>query len=397
MKLLEILEVLRNGIVVKQNFENRGYPVTRIATISDGVIDGEKVGYADISEIQVKKYRLQFGDILFSHINSVDHIGKTAIYKGKPEILIHGMNLLLLRAKKDVISPDFLHFYLRSKAVRALWKIRAKRAVNQASLNQTNISQLDVPVPNRKIQDKVVSILLKAEKIKQKREQANLITNKILQTVFLQMFGDSSHSHKKWKITTIGEISHVVRGSSPRPKGDPTYYGGKIHRLMIADITRDGSPVYPKIDFLTEEGAAKSRPVKKGTVVIAVSGNVGLAAIVGVDCCIHDGFVGLLNLRDDVNPIFLREYLESIRLINLAKSAGAIWKNLTTSEIKEIEVPLPPLSLQNRFSFLAEKLADLKRKQKDSATESNELMNSLMSKAFKGELLFDGSSEKRYL
>lgn len=60
-----------------------------------------------------------------------------------------------------------------------------------------------------------------------------------------------------WGIGKLGDLSEIVRGASPRPKGDPKYYGGSVPRLMISDVTRDGKYVTPKTDFLTEEGAKK--------------------------------------------------------------------------------------------------------------------------------------------
>ena len=104
------------------------------------------------------------------------------------------------------------------------------------------------------------------------------------------------------KLVSIKELSTVVRGSSPRPKGDPRYYGGNIPRLMVTDVTRDGMYVTPKIDFLTEEGSKKSRPMLKGDLIIAVSGNPGEPTILCVDACIHDGFVGLREL--DITKVY---------------------------------------------------------------------------------------------
>ena len=104
------------------------------------------------------------------------------------------------------------------------------------------------------------------------------------------------------KFITIEDVATVVRGSSPRPQGDIRYYGGNIPRLMVSDVTRDGMYVTPKIDFLTEEGATKSRPMKKGDFIIAVSGDPGEPCILSVDACIHDGFVGFRNL--DISKVF---------------------------------------------------------------------------------------------
>src|SRR5258706_164808 len=103
---------------------------------------------------------------------------------------------------------------------------------------------------------------------------------------------------KPWPTKRVEEICNLVRGSSPRPKGDSRFFGGPIPRLMIEDITRDGWLVTPRVDSLTELGATMSRPVKAGTIVMAVSGNIGLCAQLAVDACIHDGFVAFKELRE---------------------------------------------------------------------------------------------------
>ena len=115
---------------------------------------------------------------------------------------------------------------------------------------------------------------------------------------------------------------------------------------MVADITRDGMYSTPQIDSLTVEGAAKSRPMKKGDVVIAVSGNPGLPTILAVDACIHDGFVGLRDISENVNRVYLYYMLLSQHSINGLQSVGAIFRNLTTHQVRKFEIPLPPRSVQ---------------------------------------------------
>lgn len=139
----------------------------------------------------------------------------------------------------------------------------------------------------------------------------------------------------------LGSLAHVVRGSSPRPKGSPFYYGGNIPRLMVADVTRDGMYVTPSIDTLTEEGAKKSRPMKKGDVIIQVSGNPGTPCILNTDCCIHDGFAGLRDLNMQlIHPPFLYYYLSHVQDVNSKLASGGIWENLETKHIRGFDIPL---------------------------------------------------------
>lgn len=118
---------------------------------------------------------------------------------------------------------------------------------------------------------------------------------------------------------------------------------------MIADVTRDGMFVYPKIDRLTLEGALRSRLLSRGTVVMAVSGAVGLPAILGVDACIHDGFVGFPNLDERISSSYLYYWLQSQRTLNSSRAPGAIWNNLTTDQVRAFSIVIPPKKLQESF------------------------------------------------
>jgi len=153
----------------------------------------------------------------------------------------------------------------------------------------------------------------------------------------------------EWPMVEIGDISTIVRGSSPRLQGDPNFFGGPVPRLMVADITRDGMYATPRIDSLTELGATKSRPMKKGDVIITVSGNPGLPTILAMDACIHDGFVGLRELSKDVLPEYLYFQLVSQHARHGLQSVGAVFKNLTTDQIREFQIPLPPLAAQREI------------------------------------------------
>ncbi|USN52237.1 MAG: restriction endonuclease subunit S [Candidatus Nomurabacteria bacterium] len=105
----------------------------------------------------------------------------------------------------------------------------------------------------------------------------------------------------------------------------------------------------PKTDFLTEEGAKLSRLMKKGDVVMAVSGNPGLPSILSIDACIHDGFVGFRALSSKLLPEFLYFVFLHQQEANNLQSVRAVFKNLTTDQIKQFEIPIPPLNIQKQI------------------------------------------------
>jgi type I restriction enzyme S subunit len=181
----------------------------------------------------------------------------------------------------------------------------------------------------------------------------------------------------------LGDLCDVVRGSSPRPQGDPKYFGGNVPRLMIADITRDGKYVTPIIDSLTKEGAKKSRPMKKGDVVIAVSGDPGRPCILAVDACIHDGFVGLRNLNENkILKPYLFCFLNYFKLVNKKNAVGAIFQNLTTDQIKKIEIPEVSINKQSNIVEILTQAENLITQRKKSIGLLDELLKSTFLEMF---------------
>ena len=148
-QLDELFLFIRNGKSIKQVKGAGGFPITRIETISNSVIDKERMGYANITDTKgLEEYILRNGDILMSHINSPIHVGKSALCCdiSEDEIILHGMNLLCLRPHSGIDS-FYLDMYFNSPIFRDLIRPYIKNAVNQASINTQNIGNTYIPVP----------------------------------------------------------------------------------------------------------------------------------------------------------------------------------------------------------------------------------------------------------
>ena len=196
-----LLTVLRNGTTAEQNQAGHGYPVTRIETISAGTINPERVAHVEMDDFELAKWRMEPGDILFSHINSESHIGKTAIYRGHPDPLIHGMNLLLLRPDAKRTRHEYLFAMLNTDSVRTAYRQKCKRAVNQASLNQKDISTLRVAVPPLDAQDRFCRL---AENLLMQIEAQRKAADKIE-----RLFENLLHSAFAGDLTTRWRESHM--------------------------------------------------------------------------------------------------------------------------------------------------------------------------------------------
>jgi len=175
VRLGDVLQLMRNGLTYRQERNHKGVPVTRIETISEGNINPNKVGYiSGLDKSQIEKYRLLPGDILFSHINSEPHLGKTAIYQGNPPLILHGMNLLLLRTHPSVSDPYFLYYFLNHERAKGTFIGIAARAVGQSSINMGKLRNLPIFLPPLPEQQKIAEMMsavdekIRAEESKKK-------------------------------------------------------------------------------------------------------------------------------------------------------------------------------------------------------------------------------------
>ena len=150
---------IKNGANIKQSKDASGIPITRIETISNSVFNRDRMGYANIKDpAAFDSYILKDGDILMSHINSLQYLGRSVVYRKQGnEILIHGMNLLVLRPDQAAIDSDYAALLFGSRRFRDRIKKIAKKSVNQASFSIADLKKIDIAIPALANQREVVS------------------------------------------------------------------------------------------------------------------------------------------------------------------------------------------------------------------------------------------------
>ena len=208
------LSYIGNGLTDKQNKVKDGYPVTRIETISDDCINADKVGYiSTLPEDKIEKYRLYYGDMLVSHINSDPQLGRSVIYEGNPEFLLHGMNLLRMRANTKMLAPFFLNLIFRFYRNCGVFIALASRAVGQSSINQSRMKSLIIPLPPLPEQRAIAHVLqtIQEAKAARQRELALERERKAALMDHLFSYGTKGEPRKETEIGEIPESWEVVR------------------------------------------------------------------------------------------------------------------------------------------------------------------------------------------
>ena len=384
-KLKDISEFIRNGVTIKQDISSKeGIPITRIETISKGTIDFNKLGYANIFKIEkYKEWLLKKGDILISHINSEKHLGKSAIYLDNNYDIIHGMNLLCIRAIDKKVFPEYLQLFFKTNQYKKQIKKITKKSVNQASFSVNDFKEILITVPDLNIQEKIIKKIKVLEKILENNKLKLNHLSELTKSLFTRMFGDIKSNDKNWKIYKFSEKLKISSGGTPS-KANKIYWENGTISWIGSNMCNDEIITKNDGKFITEEGLKNSsaKIYKMNTVIVALVGaTIGKTGLLKFETSTNQNIAALEIKNMDYSPEFLFFLLQNL-YYKFTKLGGDTFKMANLSFIKNLPLISPPIELQNKFAERIEKIEKLKFEIEKSIEESQKLYNSLISKYF---------------
>jgi type I restriction enzyme S subunit len=267
---------------------------------------------------------------------------------------------MVLRPRPVAVVPEFLPFFMQSD----LFMERAL-AISVGSLSPTinwkTLAAQEFALPSLPAQHRAVALLgasrRAAESAVVARESAGRLARAIISTEIL----GSRHPR-----VALSSLSTVVRGSTPRPAGDPRFFDGSfIPWITVGAITGDDNIYLEHTDsYLTEAGFERSRRLPAGTVVLSNSGfSLGVPKILAIDGCANDGVAAFLDLDARILPLYLYFALDGLtEYFRTRVAAGGDQPNLNTARIGAVEIPLPPIVSQQRVIEKLDSLVTAKRR-----------------------------------
>ncbi|MBO8399239.1 restriction endonuclease subunit S [Pseudomonas aeruginosa] len=380
VKLETVSEFIRNGASIKQSNDAAGLPITRIETIADRTVNLDKCGYADLSEGEYLNYRLRNGDILISHINSEKHLAKCAIFESDRGDIVHGMNLLCLRPCCEVVFPKYLFHYLSSPVFLRLIPAITKKSVNQASFTVTAFKDLEIPLPPLPEQKRIAAILDKADAIRRKRQQAIQLADDFLRAVFLDMFGDPVTNPKGWPKRTLKLLGKSATGRTP-PSEKADMWGEGLPFVTPGDLS---GRVDSSVREVTQEGAEHSKVCRTGSLLVCCIGaTIGKVGIAGCPVAFNQQINAQewgADILDVYGYFVFKLFPDLVRERAIQTTLPILKKSL----FDEIEIPVPLIGLQEKFSAIAQKVSESSLRHESGL--NTPLFESLSQLAFSGQL-----------
>lgn len=337
-----------------EDYTPTGIRIIQLQNIGDGkFLNDYKIFTSKEKADELLSCNIYPGEIIISKMG--DPVARACVIPNGDSRYLMASDGIRLVVDKENFDSTFVLSFINWNIFRSA-AIKNGTGTTRQRIGLDELKNLPFVKPPLIEQQKLAHLLTTWDKAIEKTEQLIERKQQLKKGLMQQLLTGKvrfSGSNGNWKIKRIEELGTVIRGASPRPKSDPRYYGGNVPRLMVEDVTRDGKYVTPKVDFLTEEGAKLSRPCKAGTLTIVCSGDVGTPSFLAVDACIHDGFLGITNLSDQIDKDYL--YYQVLRLkskIERSATHGGVFTNLTTQILKDFEIKVPTLKEQKKISTM---------------------------------------------
>jgi len=330
-----------------------------------------------------KKSQLRPGDVV------VVRIGKSGMAAKVPKRLgeANCAGLVVLKGPREV-TADYLVCFLNSPMGRRE-SLRQTKGSTRQTLNTKSVAATIVPVPPLPEQKRIAGILDATDVLRAKRRESIAQLDALIQSTFLDMFGDPVTNPMGWEQQRIDRVFEVARGGSPRPiDAYLTDSSDGLNWIMIGDASEDSRYIASTKKRIKPEGLRKSRMVHDGDLLLTNSMSFGKPYILKTDGCIHDGWLVLSPKDKRMSADYFYSLLSTEALYREFQrgAAGAVVKNLNIKVVSQVSVAVPPFEIQHKFADIVESVEQQKARQRAHLAELDNLFASLQSRAFSGQL-----------
>ena len=360
-----------NGFAFKpENRGTAGLPIIRIQDLTGNAYD---LGFYDGS--YPKRIEINDGDVLISWSAS---LGVYIWNRGKALLNQH---IFKVAFDKCEVNREYFVYAVRHK----LKEMESKtHGATMKHIVKKDFDNTLIPFPTLNEQGKIAKLLDTAATIISARQQQLQKLDELVKARFVEMFGDMVHNPNNWKKVNLGSVCDVRDGTHDSPK-----YFSEGYPLVTSKNVTSGRIDFADCSLICKEDYNKINERSKvdfGDILMPMIGTVGKPVIVDVDADFAIKNVALIKFYENskVINIFVRALLQSdyFDCVVISKIRGGTQKFISLSDIRKLEICLPPMDTQNEFAAFVEQTDKLEVAVQKALDEAQLLFDSLMQKYF---------------
>lgn len=320
------------------------------------------------------------GTLLLAMYGSV---GKTAILGIDASI---NQAILGINSKNaSILNLKYLKYWLDYNKDFIIYQSKGATLRN---VSLSIIQRQKIDLPTLEMQDKIVTILDKVHTIQEKRKKTIQKYDELLQTVFLNMFGDPVINPIGWNKISLEELGKWKSGRTPsRQKQE--YFNGNIPWATSGELNEVF--ISSTKEYITQDAIDNSNAklIPENNLLLGMYDTAALKSSINTVPLTCNQAIAYSQIDSQkCNLLYLYAALQIGKEYFKSSQRGGRQQNLNLTMIKEISIPNPPIERQEEFEIIYLKYSQLNKKLKDSIEYLNDLFNSLSQLAFKGELEF---------
>ncbi len=282
-----------------------------------------------------------------------------------------------LCANSEKLNPKYLYYFCEKFDFEKL-----NTTVTIPSLTKSNLLNVEIPLPNLEKQKQIVELLDKVTSLISLRKQQLAKLDELVKARFVEMFGDPVKNTMDWEIKPLSELGELNRGvSKARPRNSPELLGGPYPLIQTGEVANAKTYITSFNSTYSEKGLAQSKMWPKGTLCITIAANIAQTSILTFDACFPDSVVGFIS-RNMTNELFIHYWFSFFQKILDEQAPQVAQKNINLKILSELNVIVPPLSLQNRFAAFVEYVDQQKQTVQQSLEKLELMKKALMQEIF---------------
>lgn len=332
---------------------------------------------------------VQSGDLLISRANTIEYVGAVAVVETSAPNLVLSDKILRLVPHPEKADPLFLMYALRTPPARRHIESRATgTSGSMRNISQNTIQETPIPSVPVHEQRRIAAILARADAIRHKRQEAIALSEQLIRSSFLEMFGDPVSNPKRWPTKSLGKLATFTGGGTPS-RSVPEYFDGATCWATSKDMK--GEVLSDTEEHITDDAIQNSatKLVPPGTILVVVKSKILMhrlpVLVAAVPTCFGQDLKGL-SLRDPGLTYYVARHMRIGQDTLLRRARGVNTEGLTLEHLAEYAVMQPPSEMIDRYVKFELATTKAARVSREARADADHLFNSLVQRAFSGQL-----------